>query len=116
MDRLNEVYDQEGVNELINKRPHEYLDQIWLAANVATEKETIGQVVQRYGAERLMMAIDFPHGLGGAGESAIDDVLDNRWLTDEQKDRVMGLNAAEFFGIQAETRVRQTELQAAGPR
>jgi aminocarboxymuconate-semialdehyde decarboxylase len=116
MDRLNEVYDQEGVNELINKRPHEYLDQFWLAANVATEKETIGQIAQRYGAERLMMAIDFPHGLGGAGESAVDDVLDNPWLTAEQKDRVMGLNAAEFFGIATDAPAGSTELQAAGSR
>jgi aminocarboxymuconate-semialdehyde decarboxylase len=118
MDRLNEVYDQEGVDELIAKRPHEYLNQIWLAANVATEKETIGQVAQRYGADRLMMAIDFPHGLGGAGESCIDDVLSNPWLTDEQKDRVMGLNAVEFFGIPAESTDRAPALQsvAAGPR
>jgi len=116
MDRLNEVYDQEGVNELINKRPHEYLDQIWLAANVATEKESIGQVVQRYGADRLMMAIDFPHGLGGAGESALDDVLGSPWLTDLQKDRVAGLNAAEFFGIPVPTEARSPQLEPAGSR
>jgi len=116
MDRLNEVYDQEGVNELINKRPHEYLDQIWLAANVATEKETIGQVVQRYGADRLMMAIDFPHGLGGAGESALDDVLGSPWLTDAQKDRIAGLNAAEGFGIPVPADAPAPPLEPAGSR
>jgi aminocarboxymuconate-semialdehyde decarboxylase len=99
MDRLTEVYDCEGVNKLIKKRPAEYLDQLWLAANVSTEKDTLVYVVQRYGAERLMMAVDFPHGLGGAGESVIDDVLSNPGLTDEQKDRLLGLNAAQLFGI-----------------
>jgi len=99
MDRLNEVYDQEGVNELIRKRPHEYLNQFWLAANVNSERETLGYVVKRYGANQLMMAIDFPHGLGGAGESCVDDVLTNPWLTDEHKERILGLNAAEFFNI-----------------
>jgi aminocarboxymuconate-semialdehyde decarboxylase len=107
MDRLNEVYDAEGVNELILKRPHEYLDQVWVAANVSTERDTMAYVAQRYGAERLMMAIDFPHGLGGAGESCIDDVIENPLLTDEQKDRVMGLNAAELFAIDPETRAHQ---------
>ena len=104
MDRLNEVYDQEGVNELIAKRPHEYLDQVWIAANVSTEKETLTYVAQRYGADRLMMAIDFPHGLGGAGESCIDDVVTNTGLTEAQKDRILGLNAAEFFGLPVDQR------------
>lgn len=112
MDRLNEVYDQEGVNELIKKRPHEYLDQIWLAANVSTERETLGYVVQRYGAERLMMAIDFPHGLGGAGESCVDDVCANPALSEEQKDRILGLNAAELFGIDPVSRERRVRSEA----
>jgi aminocarboxymuconate-semialdehyde decarboxylase len=112
MDRLNEVYDQEGVNELILKRPHEYLDQVWLAANVSTERETLAYVVQRYGAERLMMAIDFPHGLGGAGESCVDDVVENAALTEEQKDRIMGLSAAELFAIDPETRRQGTRREA----
>lgn len=104
MDRLNDVYDAEGVKDLIAKRPDEYLDQIWFAANVKTEKEMIGYIARRYGADRLMMAIDFPHGLGGAGESCVDDVLSNNLLTAEQKDRILGLNAAEFFGIRVDAR------------
>ena len=102
MDRLDEVYDQEGVNKLIRKRPHEYLDQFWISANVSTEKETLVYVVQRYGANRLMMAVDFPHGLGGAGLTCIDEVLNNPGLTEPQKDRIMGLNAAALFGIATE--------------
>lgn len=103
MDRLNEVYEHEGVDRLIKKRPHEYLDQIWIGANVSAEKETLGYVVQRYGAERLLMGIDFPHGLGGAGEAGPQDVLDNPALTAEQKDGILGLNAAELFRIPVKT-------------
>ena len=99
MDRLNEVYEHEGVDKLIRKRPHEYLDQIWLSANVVAERETIAYVVQRYGAERLMMAVDFPHGLGGAGESVVEAVIGNSRLTQEDKDRILGLNAAELFRV-----------------
>ncbi|HZT06271.1 MAG TPA: amidohydrolase family protein [Chloroflexota bacterium] len=106
MDRLNEVYDQEGVDELIKHRPPEYLRHFWLAANVTTEKETMAYVVERYGADRLMMAIDFPHGLGGAGEACVDDVVANPRLTDAQKDRILGLNAAELFGIDPVTKTQ----------
>jgi predicted TIM-barrel fold metal-dependent hydrolase len=99
MDRLIEVYEHEGVDELIKKKPHEYLDQFWLAANVSTEQETMAYVIERYGADRIMMAIDFPHGLGGAGENCIDDVIENPRLTEPQKERILGENAAELFGI-----------------
>lgn len=99
MDRLDEVYDHEGVDKLIRKRPHDYLEQLWLSANVVAERETLAYVVKRYGVERLMMAVDFPHGLGGAGESVVDAVLNNTGLTRQEKDRILGLNAAELFGI-----------------
>jgi predicted TIM-barrel fold metal-dependent hydrolase len=107
MDRLNEVYDQEGASELIKKRPQEYLDQFYIAANVSTEKETLAYVTQRYPALNLMMAIDFPHGLGGAGESCVDDVTGNALLTDEQKERILGLNAATLFAIDPVTKMRR---------
>jgi aminocarboxymuconate-semialdehyde decarboxylase len=99
MDRLNEVYDHEGVDKLIRKRPHEYLDHFWISANVVAERETFVYVIKRYGAERLMMAVDFPHGLGGAGETVVDAVLNNTALTQQEKDRILGLNAAELFGL-----------------
>lgn len=99
MDRLNEVYDHEGVDKLIRKRPHEYLDRFWISANVVAERETFPYVVKRYGPERLMMAVDFPHGLGGAGETVVDAVLNNTALSQQEKDRILGLNAADLFGL-----------------
>jgi aminocarboxymuconate-semialdehyde decarboxylase len=102
MDRLNEVYDTEGVKDLIRKRPHEYLDQFWISANVSAEKETLPYVVKRYGPNRLMMASDFPHGLGGPGDTAVEQVLTNPGLSQHEKDRILGLNAAELFGIAME--------------
>ena len=114
MDRLNEVYETEGLDKLIKKRPQEYLDQLWLSANVQTERETLAYVVQRYGGNRLMMATDFPHGLGGAGETVIDAVLQNPGLTEDQKELILGGNAAELFGIPSETPVKQTEKVGAG--
>ena len=99
MDRLTEVYEMEGVDKLIKKPPAEYLDQIWLSANVAAERKTLRHVIERYGSERLMMAVDFPHGLGGAGEAATDDVTNNPDLSQYDKERILGLNAAELFAV-----------------
>lgn len=101
MDRLDEVYDRTSLlPQAIKKRPHEYLNHFWLSANVASEQEMMCTVIQRYGAERIMMAVDFPHTVGGAGdESPIDCVKQNPGLTQEHKDRILGLNAAELFAI-----------------
>jgi aminocarboxymuconate-semialdehyde decarboxylase len=78
------------------------LDRLWLSANVVAERETLTYVVKRYGPERLMMAVDFPHGLGGAGESVVDAVSNNPGLSEQAKTRILGLNAAELFGIRVD--------------
>ncbi len=99
MDRLNEVYDHEGVDKLILKRPHEYLDQFWLTANVTSEKDTLPYLVQRHGADRFMMGTDYPHGLGGA---SLDDLNSNPGLTDDDKQKILGPNAARLFNLPTE--------------
>jgi predicted TIM-barrel fold metal-dependent hydrolase len=100
MDRLNEVYEHEGVDRLIQKRPHEYLDQFWLAVNVSSERATLPYLVERYGAERFLFGSDMPHGLGGTGESGVDDLMAQADLNEAQCERILGLNAAELFGLQ----------------
>jgi predicted TIM-barrel fold metal-dependent hydrolase len=96
MDRLNEVYETEGVDKLILKRPDEYLDQLWLSVNVSSERRTLPYLVQRHGADCFMMGSDYPHGLGGAN---LDDLRNNSELSEDAKERILGLNAAKLFGI-----------------
>lgn len=110
MDRLNEVYEAEGVDKLILKRPHEYLDQFWLGVNVSSEKETLVYLVQRYGATHFLMGSDFPHGLGGAN---LDDLNNNPGLTEDDKRQILGLNAARLFGLPTEVEEKQSEAVAA---
>ena len=103
MDRLQAEYEH-GADKLIRKPPYQYADQFWLCANVSMEKEELVHVVQRYGADRLIMGTDFPHGLGEGigvtGAGPISDYVEAiPGLTNEQKDRILGLNAAELFGI-----------------
>jgi hypothetical protein len=71
---------------------------------VSAEQETFPYVVKRYEPNRLMAASDFPHGLGGSGETAMDQVLANPRLSQHEKDRILGLNVAELFGIAADQR------------
>ena len=49
-----------------------------------------------------MMAVDFPNGLGGAGQSVGDAVMNIPDLAPKDKDRILGLNAAELFGIRVD--------------
>jgi aminocarboxymuconate-semialdehyde decarboxylase len=109
MDRLTEVYETEGVDKLILKRPDEYLDQIWLSVNVSAERRTLPYLVQRHGADRFMMGSDYPHGLGGAN---LDDLRSNPGLTDDAKERILGLNAAQLFGIAAAVPERRPAVEA----
>ena len=105
MDRLQAEYEH-GLDKIIRKPPREYMDQFWLCANVSIEKEELAHAVERFGPNWIIMGTDFPHGLGDGigvtGEGNVGDYVSMiSGLTDEQKERVLGLNAAELFGIPA---------------
>ena len=102
MERLDELYDEE-INGVIKKRPRDYVDQFWMVANTLREKKGIPHFIETFGASRLMVGTDFPHGLGGSGEATVESVLTHPDLTDEQKDQILGLNAAELFRIPIDT-------------
>jgi hypothetical protein len=61
-----------------------------------------------------MMATDFAYGLGGAGEACVQNVVHNPDLTEAQKERILGLNAAALFGIDPATRAGASAAVAAG--
>ncbi len=106
MDRLQAEYEH-GLDKVIKKRPSEYLDQIWICANVALEQEELAHVIERYGANRIVMETDFPHGMGDdsigvTGEGVLSEMVAKiPGLTEEQRERIVGLNAAELYGIPA---------------
>jgi aminocarboxymuconate-semialdehyde decarboxylase len=101
MDRLEEVYDEEGVDKLILKRPTEYLSQFWLTVNVKRESDTLAYMVKRFGSRPFLIGSDFPHWLGGSGLETIDALMANPGLTAEDKERILGLNAVELFALGA---------------
>lgn len=115
MDRLQEVYEGEvfggispeaskPVKELVRKAPEEYMNQFWVCFNVGAERKSVAHVVERFGADRFMVASDFPHGLGGAGEGMADVVRGLEKLSQVQKDQLLGLSACALFGIDPATR------------
>jgi len=110
MDRLQGVYECETlggihpeshvpVKELIQKPPEDYMNQFWVCFNVAAEPRSIPNVVERFGAGRFMANSDFPHGLGGAGESMAEIVRGIAKLTEAEKEKILGLSACALFGI-----------------
>ena len=92
------------VNEIILKPPEQYMKQIWICANLACEGRSLPNLVDRFGADRFLINSDYPHGLGGPGERAVELVRSIGNLNREQQDRILGSNASELFGIDPETR------------
>jgi predicted TIM-barrel fold metal-dependent hydrolase len=126
MNRLQEVYEGEvyggiapnpgvKVRDMILKPPAHYLDQFWVCANLACEAVDIPYLVQRFGAQHLLINSDYPHGLGGPGERAIEIVRGIDGITRDQQDQILGANACALFGIDPESRQQaRTEAQADG--
>lgn len=133
LDRLEEVYQGESfsgispnhakrVRDLVGKPPREYVDQIWVCFNIAAERRNVPHVVQMFGADRFMVNSDFPHGLGGAGETMAALVLGIEELTEREKDQLLGLAACRLFGIdpvtmqQATGSRQQRDVEAVGSK
>ena len=115
MDRLNELYRIEvfggispfahvPIKELISKAPVEYINQLWLCTDLPAEERSIRPVVERFGADRFIVGSDFPHGLGGSGETMVDGVRHLEALNAGQKEQLLGLSAAALWGIDPTTR------------
>ena len=100
-DRLDEVAVEEPhyTKVSISKLPHEYLSQFWFSFNIKTEAESLPFLIQRIGADRLLLSSDYPHGMAGSGMGTIRFLESLETVSDQDKERMMGLNAAELFKL-----------------
>ena len=100
-DRLNEVAveEPEYTKVSIKKMPTEYLDQLWFSFNIKTEAKTIPFLIERIGAERLMLSSDYPHSLAGSGMSTIQYLETLETVSAADKEKMMGLNALKLFNL-----------------
>lgn len=82
--------------EICEQFPNLSVDTSWQPA------EIIGEAVKRIGADRILFASDWP--LMGrsidVSKRRIDDAVLSGFITQTDADKIFGLNAIKFFGIQ----------------
>ena len=100
-DRLNEVAveEPEYTKVSINKMPTEYLDQLWFSFNIKVEAQAVPYLIERIGADRLLISSDYPHGLAGSGMNTIQYLESLETVSAEDKEKIMGLNALRLFNL-----------------
>lgn len=100
-DRLNEVAveEPEYTKVSIKKMPTEYLDQLWFSFNIKTESQSIPFIIERIGADRLLLSSDYPHGLAGSGLNTIQYLESLETISATDKEKLMGLNALQLFNL-----------------
>jgi len=102
-DRLDEVAveEPEYTHVSLKKLPREYLDQLWFSFNIKTEAASIPFLIERIGAERLLISSDYPHGLAGSGMNTVQFLEKLETVSARDKEKLMGLNAMRLFNLGA---------------
>jgi predicted TIM-barrel fold metal-dependent hydrolase len=100
-DRLDEVSVEEpDYTKVRNTRlASEYLGSFWFSFNIKTEARSLPFLIERLGADRLLLSSDYPHGLAGSGMSTIRFLESLNTVSTEDKEKLLGLNAARLFSL-----------------
>jgi len=100
-DRLEEVSVEEpDYTKVRNTRlASEYLGSFWFSFNIKTEARSMPFLIERLGADRLLLSSDYPHGLAGSGMSTIRFLESLNTVSTEDKEKLLGLNAARLFNL-----------------
>jgi aminocarboxymuconate-semialdehyde decarboxylase len=80
----------------INKPPTSYLKQLYFDTIVFTQHQ-LEYLVSIYGADHLVIGTDYPYDMGMYEPV---DFVNSANLTDQQKEMIIGLNAAQLLGIE----------------
>lgn len=99
MYRLDEEYlKRPDEAPLLRKRPSEYVGEFYFGTQpleYSTDVEFLEFVIDRIGVDQLVYASDYPHW-DYDRPAAVDRLS---FLTDQEKGRILGANAAEVFDI-----------------
>jgi len=66
---------------------------------VITHEKFVDKIRRTVGLDRVLFGSDYPAVSGASIESMIAEVKSSDHLTDEEKDRILGLNAVRLFGL-----------------
>jgi aminocarboxymuconate-semialdehyde decarboxylase len=81
--------------------PFEYLRRFWVG-NLVHDPESLKLLINRIGIDRITIGTDTPFKWDQPGGSA-NWIRGLEWLDDDQKDRILRLNAIEFLNGPSET-------------
>ena len=79
------------------KRPPEYLREGRLFFTCEAEETSLPQVLELLGADQMMASADIPHG--EARERSMDIIRERPDLSETAKKKILGENAARFYGV-----------------
>ncbi|MEP3655539.1 MAG: amidohydrolase family protein [Litorimonas sp.] len=92
--RMDHAYHaREDCRRHISREPSSYLRQIWLDTLVF-DQDQLESLVRTHGAEKLCLGTDYPFDMAEP-----DPVVFHECLSDEDKAKILGLNAAELLGL-----------------
>ena len=80
----------------VKKRPSEYLKQLYFDAIVYTA-EGLRHLVAEVGADQIVLGTDYPFGMGDP--EAVNHILSSPWVTDAQREAMLGRTAAKLLRI-----------------
>ncbi|MBM2811498.1 MAG: amidohydrolase [Chloroflexi bacterium] len=100
-DRLDEVSVEEpDYTKVRNERlASEYLSRFWFSFNIKTEAASMPFLIERIGADRLLLSSDYPHAMAGSGMGTIQFLESLATVSAEDKEKMMGLNAVKLFNL-----------------
>lgn len=101
-DRLDEVSVEEPDYTKVRMQhvASEYLPNLWFSFNIKTEAKSLPFVIERIGADRLLLSSDYPHALAGSGMSTIQYLESLDSVSAADKEKLMGLNALRLFDLE----------------
>lgn len=89
---------REDARTIIKKKPSSYLEKIYFDT-ITHDAQILGNLVDRYGAQRVMLGTDYPFDMGEDHPVKLVDSV--RHLSAEERQLIKGGNAMKLFKIKA---------------
>ena len=89
---------REDARTVIKKKPSSYLEKIYFDT-ITHDAQILGNLVDRYGAQRVMLGTDYPFDMGEDHPVKLIDSV--RHLSVEERQLIKGGNAMKLFKIKA---------------
>jgi aminocarboxymuconate-semialdehyde decarboxylase len=89
---------REDARTVIKKKPSSYLEKIYFDT-ITHDSQILGNLVDRYGAQRILLGTDYPFDMGEDKPVQLIDGVTH--LSAEDRNLIKGGNAMKLFKIKA---------------